>query len=198
MSFTPQVRPFAWSPMTESTPSAPPGEFNCSTAESWKSQARGTMPSWMSTSVRRLLQAPAFLFGVVLTLSLGLGASPAMFGFISAVFIKPLPFRDADTLVELSYSTVDGQKSIFTQDEYRRLDQVAPGLNLESLTFAPGSGSNTHGQRTTPCRRGRVAMSDSKGKTPMLGLLVDPPNIRDASPRHRATPNGRPPSPRFP
>ena len=51
---------------------------------------------------RALLKTPVFTASVVLTLALGIGASSAVFSVIDAVLLRPLPFPDADQLVQLS------------------------------------------------------------------------------------------------
>src|SRR5512134_1589545 len=53
-------------------------------------------------AVRTLLRTPGFTATVVLTLAVSIGANSALFSAINAVLLRPLPFPDADRLVELS------------------------------------------------------------------------------------------------
>ena len=53
-------------------------------------------------SLRGLFRSPAFTVMSVLTLALGIGANTAVLSLARAVFINPLPFRDADRLVAIS------------------------------------------------------------------------------------------------
>jgi putative ABC transport system permease protein len=48
---------------------------------------------------RILVKSPAFTFFVVSVLALGIAANTAIFSIADAIFIRPLPYRDADRLV---------------------------------------------------------------------------------------------------
>ena len=66
---------------------------------------------------RSLSRTPGFLVTSVGTLALAIGAAVGMFSVVSAVLLKPLPFRDSDQLVVIS--------------------GTAPGSDLPE-TFGPG------------------------------------------------------------
>ena len=50
---------------------------------------------------RALWKSPTTTLGAVLALALGIGATTTMFGLLNAVALRPLPYPDADRIVEL-------------------------------------------------------------------------------------------------
>jgi hypothetical protein len=50
---------------------------------------------------RLLLRSKAFALAAVLTLSLGIGATTAVFSIVNGVMLRPLPYRNPDRLVEV-------------------------------------------------------------------------------------------------
>jgi len=53
-------------------------------------------------ALRQLRKAPGFSVVAVLTLSLGISASVAIFAFVDAALLKPLPYRDSSRLVDVT------------------------------------------------------------------------------------------------
>ena len=61
-------------------------------------------------SLRMLRKNPGFACVVVITLALGIGANTAIFSFVNAVILNPLPFPDADRLVVISEISKEGME----------------------------------------------------------------------------------------
>ena len=59
--------------------------------------------------LRQLRRAPGFAVTVVVTLALGLGAAVAMYTVVDRVLLRPLPYRDAGSLVSIQEMSTTGE-----------------------------------------------------------------------------------------
>ncbi|MBV9303582.1 MAG: ABC transporter permease, partial [Acidobacteriaceae bacterium] len=66
-------------------------------------------------AIRQLRKSPAFSMTALLTLALGIGATTAMFSVVNAVLLRPLPFRDPASLVEIYQ---DESRTGFAREEF--------------------------------------------------------------------------------
>lgn len=73
----------------------------------------GILRQDLHSTWRSLRRTPTFTLGAVATLTLGIGATTAVFSVVHAVLLKPLPFPEPDRLVELV-----GTKPFEGMDEY--------------------------------------------------------------------------------
>ena len=53
-------------------------------------------------AARMLLRTPVFTLVIIFTLAVGVGANTAMFSVVNAVLLQPLPFEDADRIVDVN------------------------------------------------------------------------------------------------
>src|SRR5437899_6849708 len=100
-------------------------------------ETSGAMESFghdLRYGLRTLLREPGFAAPIVLTLSLGIGATSATFSVISAVLLRPLPFRNPDRLAviwktnaqqAISRSSVSAPDFIDFREQNRVFDDMA-------------------------------------------------------------------------
>src|SRR5579862_1431776 len=56
---------------------------------------------WVRHAIRRIRKSPAFALTAILTLSLAIGATTAIFSIVEGVLLRPLPFREPQRLVTI-------------------------------------------------------------------------------------------------
>ena len=94
----------------------------------------GTLAQDLKYGIRMLAKSPAFAIIAVLTLALGIGANTAIFSYVDAWLIKPLPFPQADRLmVLLSHDTKKGWTSSGVTSTADFLDYQNENASFEQL-----------------------------------------------------------------
>ena len=84
-------------------------------------------------ALRQLARNRGFTLTAVLVLALGLGASTAIFGFVDAALIRPLPYADPARLVDVTESTPQIPHAALSYPDYldwKRLNTVFTSLDV--------------------------------------------------------------------
>jgi predicted permease len=90
-------------------------------------------------ALRQLRRNPGFTATAILMIALGLGASVAIFAFVDAALIKPLPYRDPSRLIALFESNSLGPRfhlSYLDYLDWKRLNSVFTSVEaFDDTTF---------------------------------------------------------------
>jgi len=84
----------------------------------------------LALAVRLFRKSPAFTLPALLCLALGIGVNASIFSLLDAVYLRPLPVRNADRVVVLSR----GGSPLFPYPEYRAL--LDRNQSLEGLAIS--------------------------------------------------------------
>src|SRR5215471_8114448 len=83
--------------------------------------------------LRQLRKAPGFTLVAVLSLTLGIGATTAVFSIVYAVLINPYPFRNWERLVTLSYRDNNGNNRCCLPITGAQLQQLRGVASIEEI-----------------------------------------------------------------
>jgi len=84
-------------------------------------------------TLRQLRKHPGFSFTATLMIALGMGASVAIFAFVDAALIKPLPYQDPSHLLFVSEKTPDIPRANLSYPDYldwKKLNRVFDSLEV--------------------------------------------------------------------
>ena len=132
--------------------------------------SRGLETMWQDArfGVRTLVRNPGFAAVAILTLALGTGATSAIFSFVYAVVLRPLPYHEPNRLVSVVEHR--GVDMGLTAPDY--LDWRAAATSFEQLAASAATTANLTG-RGEPERVAAVRVSgnyfDALGVPPALG-----------------------------
>src|SRR5581483_8594816 len=121
-------------------------------------------------ALRQLKKNPGFALTAILILTLGIGASVAIFGFVDAALIKPLPYKDPNRLVVLFESIPLGLRFHLSYPDY--LDWKRENKVFQSLdVYAPYGFMLTDRDGTHQAAGARVSdgFFRTLGVAPVLG-----------------------------
>ena len=107
-------------------------------------------------SVRQLRKNPEFTVTAVLMLALGICSSTAIFGFVDAALIKPLPYRNPEHLLGV----------------FEKLDPWCLRCNLSWLDYLDWKKQNSTLASLDVYQRRGYTMTNSSGASPVHGVRV--------------------------
>jgi len=98
-------------------------------------------------ALRQLRKSPGFAFTAILVLTLGISASVAIFGFVDAALIKPLPYANPSRLVEVTESITMIPRANLSYPDYldwKRLNHVFSSMDVyEGMRYLLGTPGGT-------------------------------------------------------
>ena len=123
---------------------------------------RATIPFLESTvqdlrfTLRQLRKHPAFTVTATAMVALGIGASVAIFAFVDAALIKPLPYKDPSRLAYVTETTPDIPRGVISYPDYvdwKKLNGVFDSLDVYNqrgyVISTPGGVEMIDGARVT-------------------------------------------------
>ena len=121
-------------------------------------------------ALRQLRRSPGFAVVAVLILALGMGANLAIFAFVDAALLKPLPYRDPSRLVGLFESIAAGPKYCISYLDY--LDWKRSNSSFQTMDAYTGWNFMLASPEGTQLAQGAHVSSGffrTLGVAPMLG-----------------------------
>ncbi|HMF59195.1 MAG TPA: ABC transporter permease, partial [Vicinamibacterales bacterium] len=135
-------------------------------------------------TIRQLRKSPGFTCTAIFTLALGLCASVAIFAFVDAALLKPLPYPSPSRLVGVFESVQMFPQSNLSYPDY--LDWKRLNKSLESLSAYQGGGvtlATATGVQRAPGARVSDDFFRTLGVAPILGRDFRPGEDLPAAPR---------------
>src|ERR1041385_8306620 len=86
-------------------------------------------------TLRQLRKNPAFTFTATAMVALGIGASVAIFAFVDAALIKPLPYQNPSSLLFVTERTPEIPRAALSYPDYldwKKLNRVFDSLDVYS------------------------------------------------------------------
>src|ERR1700728_3097155 len=106
----------------------------------------GTLLQDLRFAMRQLRKSPGFACTTILVFALGIAASTAIFAFVDAALVKPLPYRDPSRLVALYERIPVGDRYHLSYPDYlewKQRNRVFASLDVyrpESYTLNTATG----------------------------------------------------------
>ena len=106
---------------------------------------------------RALRKSPGFTAVAILTLAIGIGANTAIFSFLDALLLKPLPYENADRIVRVLEKPPRGERNGISTMNF--LDWQKDNTVFDFMAAQAGGGVTlTGGSEPAPLRGNRVGV----------------------------------------
>jgi putative ABC transport system permease protein len=131
---------------------------------------------------RMLVRRPGFTAVAALTLALGIGATTAIFSIVDAVLLRPLPYPEAERVVELREVNERGRRVAFTDPNFRDVRERSRSLAAVA-EYAAWTQTVLGGNEPV---RARVVTATNDffrapGVAPLAGRAFLPEDVRDGA-----------------
>jgi macrolide transport system ATP-binding/permease protein len=134
-------------------------------------------------AIRQLARNPSFAVVAILVLALGIGASVAIFAFVDAALLEPLPYASPNRLMSVSESSVESPRWPLSYPDF--LDWQAQNKSFTSLDVYSWSGfllRADSGAEPVQAMRISGGFFQTLGVHPMLGRDFNPGEDRLGGP----------------
>jgi macrolide transport system ATP-binding/permease protein len=134
-------------------------------------------------AIRQLKRNPGFAITAILVLALGMGVSVAIFGFVNAALLEPLPYANPGELMSVNESSAQSPRWPLSYPDY--LDWQRLNHSFRSLDVYSNAGyilNTSSGAEPVQAERVSGGFFRTLGVHPMLGRDFDPGENRPGGP----------------
>lgn len=134
-------------------------------------------------ALRQFAKAPGFASTAIAVLALGIGVSVAIFGFVDAALLRPLPYAHPNRLMSVNESSVKSPRWPLSYPDF--LDWKSLNKSFASLDVYSGMGyllRTAQGPEPVQAERVSASFFETLGVRPLLGRTFSPGENRLGGP----------------